>query len=69
MQHTEIDMRDRFNAQRRFSVAFIEGYEVFEHIGEAVSHRRPLPIERIGHIIRSLPGIGETLLSLLKRWR
>ena len=33
MQYTELDMRDRFNAQERYVAAFLEGYDVFEHIG------------------------------------
>lgn len=61
MQRTELDMRDRFNAQQRYSVAFLEGYEVFEHIGEDVSHRKPLPIERLGRLLQAIPGVRRLL--------
>ena len=69
MQHTEIDMRDRFNSQVQYAVAFLDGYEAFEHIGEAVSHRRPLPLERLGRMVSAVPGVGGLLLGLLKRLR
>ena len=67
MQYTENDMRDRFNSQERYSAAFLEGYEVFEHIGAEVSHRRPVPIERVGRFIRSLPGVGSLFGRLRSR--
>jgi glycosyltransferase involved in cell wall biosynthesis len=41
MQETEMDMRERYHRQSRYVVAYIEGYEMFEHVGEAESHRTP----------------------------
>lgn len=67
MQATELDMRDRFNAQERYKVAFLQGYEVFEHIGELVSHRRRSPRERAGRWLRAIPGARPLLLALRRR--
>lgn len=57
MQRTEIDMRDRFNAQDRYAAAYIEGCEMFRHIGGELSHRRPLPLARLGQVMDGLPGL------------
>lgn len=55
MQRTEIDMRDRFNAQQRYALAYIEGCQMFRHIGGEVSHRQPLPLARIGRVMDRWP--------------
>jgi GT2 family glycosyltransferase len=57
MQKTELDMRDRFNAQTRFRAAFIEGHHRFEHIGEDMSFNRPLPLARLSAAFERLPGL------------
>lgn len=57
MQRTELDMRDRFNAQSRFQAAFVEGFHVFEHIGADASFNRGLPLARIGMAMDRVPGL------------
>jgi glycosyltransferase involved in cell wall biosynthesis len=57
MQKTELDMRDRFNAQRRFKAAFIEGYHLFEHIGADASFNRPPPLARLSAALERAPAL------------
>jgi hypothetical protein len=57
MARTELDMRDRFNAQREIRAAFVEGLDVFEHIGDDASFNRPLPVARIGIAMDRVPGL------------
>lgn len=57
MARTELDMRDRFNAQRDVRAAFVEGLDVFEHIGDDASFNRPLPLARIGMAMDKVPGL------------
>lgn len=65
MQRTENDIRDRFNAQSRYALAYIEGYELFGHIGKEATHRKPLPAARIGRFMDRLP----LLRALAKAYR
>lgn len=71
MQRTEIDMRNRFNAQSRYVAAFLEGFSVFRHIGEGVSHRKPLPLARIGGIMDRVVGLRQAaqLFRAVRRYR
>ena len=55
MQKTELDMRDRFNAQTRFRAAFIEGYHLFEHIGDDMSFNAPPPLAWLSARLGRLP--------------
>ena len=57
MQKTELDMRDRFNAQTRFQAAFIEGHHLFEHIGADMSFNEPPPLARLSAAFDRLPGL------------
>jgi len=57
MQKTELDMRDRFNAQTRFRAAFIEGHHLFEHIGADLSFNEPPPLARLSAAFERLPGL------------
>ncbi len=68
MYRCEFEMRDRFNAQSRFLAAFVEGYALFEHIGEEVSHRGLKPLARIGRFMDGVPGL-DRLARLYRRLR
>ena len=57
MQKTELDMRDRFNAQTRFRAAFIEGFHLFEHIGADMSFNEPPPLARLSAALERVPGL------------
>jgi glycosyltransferase involved in cell wall biosynthesis len=57
MQRTELDMRDRFNAQTRFRAAYIEGFHLFEHIGADMSFNEPLPLARLSAALDRVPGL------------
>jgi len=64
----EMDMRDRFNAQREIRAAFVEGFDAFEHIGSDLSFNRPLPHARIGMLMDRSPGL-RSLARLYRRLR
>lgn len=66
MQRSEFDMRDRFNAQGRYTAALIEDCNSFQHIGEATSHRRPLPAARVGMFLDRFPPL-RPLASVLRK--
>lgn len=68
MQKTEMDMRDRFNAQTRFEVAYIEGRHCFEHIGEDMSFNRPTPRAWLSARLARIPLLGGAIQGL-RRWR
>jgi len=55
MQKTELDMRDRFNAQTRFKMGFIEGYHAFEDIGADASFNHPMPLARLSAALERVP--------------
>jgi glycosyltransferase involved in cell wall biosynthesis len=57
MQKTELDMRDRFNAQSRYRAAVIEGHQPFEHIGDDASFNRPPPLARLSAAFERVPGL------------
>lgn len=57
MQRTELDMRDRFNAQTRFKAARFEGMNVFTHIGQDQSFNRLLPMAKLGATMDRIPGV------------
>jgi glycosyltransferase involved in cell wall biosynthesis len=69
MQRTEVDMRDRFNAQNRYAAAFLEGDDVFEHIGAGVSLRQPTPLARSANILSAVPLLGHAVRALRRRRR
>ncbi len=54
MQHTELDMRDRFNSQNRFYGAMIKDLCPFDHIGADYSFRTPTLRTRLGSLRRRL---------------
>ena len=51
MTEMKIDFRKRVDAQRDLRVAFVEGYAVFEHIGEEQSFN---PVQRKIRLKRKL---------------
>jgi len=63
MWKTELDMRDRFNAQTRFAAAFIEGFHCFEHIGDDASFNRPSARARLSAQLAKLPWLRRALLA------
>jgi glycosyltransferase involved in cell wall biosynthesis len=68
MQKTELDMRDRFNAQTRFAAAFIEGFHCFEHIGEDMSFNRPTPRAWLSAQLGKIPLLGSAVRGY-RRWK
>ena len=70
MQRTEMDMRDRFNRQRDFHAGFVEGYSVFDHIGEEQSFNTLLPMARVGVFMDKYPGLKQLAMTYrgVKSW-